>query len=165
MSTLIRSGGVVVNDDFAYLADDAAIPASGRIIVSFDRWLRERETLKDRTDLAIGVKIPNTTDVMQSWPSLAGRPLVALEFPTFADGRAYSQARLLRSRCKFEGELRATGNAVVRDQLFGMFRCGFDTFELRADQDVGSCLRAFADFSLAYQPAADTRTTVATMRN
>ncbi|WP_240433631.1 DUF934 domain-containing protein [Solimonas sp. K1W22B-7] len=87
-------------------------------------------------------------------------PLINLEFPGFADGRAYSQARILRDRHGYRGEIRASGGAVVRDQLHGMARCGINSFELRADQDPQVCLAAFEDFGLAYQPAADGALTV-----
>ena len=76
--------------------------------------------------------------------------LVALRFPKFADGRAYSHARLLRSRYGFRGELRAVGE-VLHDHLLFMQRCGFDAFELRADQDAGDALAAFSELSVQYQ--------------
>lgn len=82
--------------------------------------------------------------------------LVALRFPKFADGRAYSHARLLRSRYGFRGELRAVGE-VLLDHLLFMQRCGFDAFELRADQDAEDALAAFSELSVQYQglsPAA-----------
>src|SRR3546814_2142105 len=57
--------------------------------------------------------------------------LVALEFPRFGDGRAYSYARLLRERYGFKGELRAVGN-VLRDQFLFMLRCGFDALDRKS---------------------------------
>ncbi|MGB5063692.1 MAG: DUF934 domain-containing protein, partial [Candidatus Competibacter sp.] len=74
--------------------------------------------------------------------------------PKFSDGRAYSQARLLRERHGYRGEIRAVGD-VLRDQLFFMARCGFDAFEPRADRSLEDALAAFGDFSASYQPAAD----------
>ena len=153
MSALIRNRQVV-EDDCLTLADDTPLPPAGRVIVSLARWQKEADVLR-ATSLTVGVRIPNTADLAQAWPSLAERPLIALEFPAFPDGRAYSQARLLRDRYAYRGEIRATGAAVVRDHLFGMHRCGIDAFELRADQDPAVCLGAFRDFSLGYQPAAD----------
>ena len=72
--------------------------------------------------------LANTDDVMQVQDRLATAKLVVLNFPKFTDGRAYSQARLLRERLGYTGELRATG-AVLRDQLPFLLRCGFDSFE------------------------------------
>jgi uncharacterized protein (DUF934 family) len=80
--------------------------------------------------------------------------MVAVHFPKFNDGRGYSSARLLRERLGFAGELRAVGD-VLRDQLFLLARCGFDSFALRADQDPASALSAFKDFSVRYQAATD----------
>jgi len=91
------------------------------------------------------------------------QPLIALEIPKMADGRAYSQARVLRERYAYRGEIRAQGD-VLHDLLFNMARCGINAFELRADQDAQDCLRAFADFDLAYQQAADGVETVLQQR-
>ena len=77
-------------------------------------------------------------------------PLVALNFPAFADGRSYSNARELRQRFAYQGEIRAIGD-VLRDQLYYMSRCGFDSFDLRSDQDPESCLQALTDFKTGYQ--------------
>lgn len=150
MSQLI-SDSAVLDDAWTLLADDAALPASGQVIVSWDRWNAERAALEAST-LQIGLSLPNTLDVVAVLAELLARPLLALNFPSFADGRAYSQATLLRRRHRYAGELRATGQAVVRDQLQLMRSCGFDTFLLRADQDAVTCLASFHDMSIAYQP-------------
>ena len=75
------------------------------------------------------------------------------------DGRASSQARLLRERHGFRGELRATGD-VFRDAMYYMHRCGVNAFEVRPAQDLADALRAFGDFSLGYQGAADDPTPI-----
>jgi uncharacterized protein (DUF934 family) len=79
--------------------------------------------------------------------------LVAADFPGPADGRGYSQGRLLRERYGFSGEIRAAGY-VRRDQLFFLARCGFNSFQL-AERDLTDALEAFATFSAAYQPTND----------
>jgi uncharacterized protein (DUF934 family) len=71
---------------------------------------------------------------------------IALEFPKWNDGRAYSQARLLRARYRFGGEIRATGQVLV-DMLPLLVRCGFDTAELRADQSREAAERALSFFA------------------
>jgi uncharacterized protein (DUF934 family) len=81
---------------------------------------------------------------------------VALVFPNFRDGRAYSQARLLRERYGFRGELRATGE-VLRDQFLFLVRAGFDAFEVKKDVDVAAFAAAVARYSVFYQPTADGR--------
>jgi uncharacterized protein (DUF934 family) len=80
--------------------------------------------------------------------------LIAIEFPTPGEGRGYSQARLLRSRFAFDGELRAVGAAVKQDLLFIMSRCGFDSFELAPGQQLEAALAALSRYTVAYQPAA-----------
>jgi len=88
-------------------------------------------------------------------PFVDALPLIAIEFPTFADGRGYSVATLLRTRYGYRGDLRAVGNVLV-DQLFALKRAGFSSFELRFDQPHDAALRALHTFSEAYQTSADT---------
>jgi uncharacterized protein (DUF934 family) len=157
MSGLIRNRQIV-SDDRQWLDDEDALPDDGTpVIVSWTRWqaLLEGAEEDDGRHANAGVQIPNTLDLAEGWPHIARRSLIALDFPAFGDGRAYSQARLLRDRYGFGGEIRAAGQAVVRDQLFGLARCGVDSFQLRADQDPEACLAAFDTFSDAYQPACD----------
>lgn len=158
MSTLIRDRQIVA-DDYQLLADEAPLPAAGKVIVSLARWQQEDAALR-ASGLSVGVRIPNTVEITTVWADLADRPLINLEFPGFADGRAYSQARLLHDRFGYQGEIRASGAAVVRDQMHSMLRCGINSFELRADQNPQVCMGALQDFSLAYQPAADGISTV-----
>ena len=148
----IRDGQIVGND-WLTLADDTSLPAAGRVIVSLARWRKEREALLAST-WEVGVRIPNTDDVAALWPELENRPLIAVDFPKWGDGRAFSQARVLRERFAFKGEIRATGD-VARDQLQFMQRCGINAFELRADQDPALCLKSLNDFDIAYQHATD----------
>jgi uncharacterized protein (DUF934 family) len=157
MSALILDRRIAAND-WQTLADDAALPTSGKVIVSLKRLRAERAAL-EASGLAVGVRVPNTEDVSSLAPELAGLPLIALEIPKFGDGRAYSQARVLRERHGYRGEIRAQGD-VLHDQLFHMARCGINAFELRADQDPQDCLRAFGDYDLAYQRGADSMESV-----
>ena len=76
--------------------------------------------------------------------------LIALNFPVFSDGRPYSTARELRQNRKYTGEIRAVGD-VLRDQIFYMHQCGFNSFLLRHDQDPESCINALDDFKTNYQ--------------
>ncbi|SEP78298.1 Uncharacterized conserved protein, DUF934 family [Solimonas aquatica] len=150
MSALIKNGALVA-DEYRALADEDALPAQGAVIVTLKRWLEQQEVLR-ASGLRVGVLLPNTLDVATQWQALSDRPLLVLDFPAFADGRAYSQARLLRERYGFAGEIRAQGAAVVRDQLHSLYRSGFTSFALRADQNPEQCLAALKDFTLAYQP-------------
>jgi uncharacterized protein (DUF934 family) len=156
MSTVLRwrdGRAAIEADAWTALADEAVLPEQGKFILSLARWRKEQPALESAR-ARIGVRIPNTEDVLALWPELSGQPLLALEWPASGDGRAFTQARLLRERCGYRGEIRAVGD-VLRDQLQYMQRCGVDVFVPRADQDVDDCLRAFADFDLAYQATGD----------
>ena len=83
-------------------------------------------------------------------PALGQARVVAVRFPKFGDGRAYTIARLLRERYGYKGELRAVGE-VGRDHLYYMSQCGFDAFELRAGENPQEALAAFGDFSTSYK--------------
>jgi len=88
--------------------------------------------------------------------ALDGVDVVELEFPKFSDGRAFSQAFLLRRRLGFQGDIRATGDVLV-DQLVQMQRSGFSSAVLRADQDLAIAQRQFAHYARFYQgDAVDT---------
>jgi uncharacterized protein (DUF934 family) len=165
MGALLVRNGRVDADDVVILGDDDALPASGRAVVTLARWQAEREALAALTPKP-GVLLPNTVDIAEVWPLLADRDLICLSFPAFGDGRAYSQARLLRSRYGYTGELRATGAAVVADQAAEMERCGFDAFALRADQKPDLFIERLqtAHSRTWYQQPADARTVFALRR-
>ena len=91
-----------------------------------------------------------TNDVDPREASLAGVDRVDLQFPKFSDGRAFSQAFVLRRRMGFGGEIRATGDVLI-DQLVQMQRTGFSSAVLRADQDIGDAQRQFDRFARFYQ--------------
>ena len=141
-----------VGDDWILAAEDDLVPPGAKLIVGFDRYTAHPESFA--AAVAIGLLLPNTMDVVESWPSLSALPLIALQIPKFGDGRAYSQASLLRERCGYKGELRAIGDVLV-DQLHYLRRCGFDVLVPRGDQDPDACLRALKGFSSDYQSAAD----------
>ena len=89
------------------------------------------------------VELANDADPMLL--TLAGVDRIDLSFPKFTDGRAFSQAFLLRRRLDFKGEIRATGDVLV-DQLAQMDRSGFDVAVLRADQDLDVARRVLAAY-------------------
>jgi uncharacterized protein (DUF934 family) len=152
--TLIRrdaEGARLVEDTWTFVADDAPLPLAGEVIVTYARWRAE--------ELApggprVGLRVPGETDAAELAAALDRVELVEIELPKFTDGRAYSLARLLRDRHGYRGELRAAGD-VLRDQLFYLARCGFTSFRLAPGLDVADALRAFDDFTVTYQPAAD----------
>jgi uncharacterized protein (DUF934 family) len=150
-------GGKIADDSFVALADDAALPAGGDIVVSADRFLKDAEGLLDRAG-RVGVVWPNNRDIDALVPYLSRLAAVALVFPSFRDGRAYSQARLLRERYSYRGELRATGQ-VLRDQFVFMLRAGFDAFDVRKPRDAEAFAQTVKRYSVFYQPTGDGRIT------
>jgi uncharacterized protein (DUF934 family) len=124
---LVKSGKVV-EDRFVRVADGEPVPEQGPVIVSADRFLADADEFAQRQD-AVGVVWPNNRSVAELEPHLTRLALIALVFPAYKDGRAYSQARVLRERYGFRGELRATGQ-VLRDQFLFLIRAGFDAFEV-----------------------------------
>jgi uncharacterized protein (DUF934 family) len=159
---LIKDGRIAI-DPFTRVADGEPLPASGPILVGLARWQEDRGLLEPRAD-AIGIRLKPADPVEQIAADLDRVALVALEFPKFNDGRAFSQARILRQRYKYKAEIRATGR-VLRDQLLFMHRSGFDSFEVGDDVTPEILARALRTFSAAYQPAADDRRSVLSLRN
>ena len=153
---LVR-GGKISSDAFVHVADDAPIPGDGAILISAARFLEDPEALSRRVGRT-GVNWPNNRDVDDLVPYLDRLAVVALVFPTFRDGRAYSQARLLKERYNYRGELRATGQ-VLRDQFLFMLRAGFDAFEVKKDSDAEAFANTVKRYSVFYQPTGDGRMT------
>lgn len=130
-----------------------SMPAADNVIVPLAAWQALREQLVAREG-GLGVWLAGEHDPGAIAEDLQHFQVVAVQFPSFTDGRGYSTGRLLRERYGWRGELRAIGD-IQRDQLFYLARCGFDAFDLRAGEDPHVALGAFNDFSEAYQTSAD----------
>jgi uncharacterized protein (DUF934 family) len=154
--------GKIATDIYVHIADDAEIPADGAIMVPAARFLENAETLLQRPN-KVGVVWPNNRDLDELVPYLDRLAAVALVFPSFRDGRAYSQARLLRERYRFQGELRATGQ-VLRDQFVFMLRAGFDAFDVKKEKDADAFAETVKRYTVFYQPTGDGRTTALSRR-
>jgi len=131
------------------VANDGVVP------VPLADWLRQRN--------GSAVSLANTDDADGLQPHVAGLTLITLHFPKFSDGRAYSQARILRERLGYRGELRAVGN-VLQDQLPFLLRCGFDSFESEQKGFGEALIKARTLFSVVYQPTKDGRPTASQLR-
>lgn len=132
-------------------ADDSlvAVPAPQPYrILSLDQWKEVHDCWPK--DLPKGLAIPNDVDVEEFEADLGQFELISLSFPKWVDGRAYSQARLLRSRYRFKGEIRATGDVLV-DMVLLLARTGFDSAVLRHDQSLEAAERALGFFDEFYQ--------------
>jgi len=147
--------GQIVQDRYHYLTDDEPIPERVPVIVPARRFLADADALS-RRDGSLGVAWPNDRRIAELAPWLGHLALVALQFPKFRDGRAYSQARLLRETYGFRGTLRATGD-VLRDQFHFLIRAGFDSFEVKKPADASAFVQAASRYSVVYQPTADGR--------
>jgi uncharacterized protein (DUF934 family) len=158
---LVKAGRIA-EDRFVRVVDDAPLPDGTGAILPAARFLADAHDLVLR-QAPTGVVWPNDRKIAELAPYLDWIALVALVFPTFRDGRAYSQARLLRERYHFRGELRATGQ-VLRDQFVFLQRAGFDAFELTKDADAAAFAAAVHRYSVFYQPAADGRASTLTAR-
>lgn len=159
MTAILRDGAIAA-DEWVVLEDGRTEPpsAADKVIVTLARWQAEREALL-AAHAAVGVLVPNTADIEAVYPQIEDRPLIALQFPAFADGRALSQAVVLRKRLRFQRELRAVGD-IIRDLVFWLGRCGFDSIVPRKDQNLEGCRAALDELKVAYQAAADEHTPV-----
>ena len=162
MSGLVRNGELV-EDRFRPVAAGEALPQDGAVLVDFETWESSRDEILARGE-AVGVRLRSDQSPELIADTLGDLALVALEFPAFRDGRAYSYARILRERYGFAGEIRAVGE-VLMEQLHFMIRTGFDAFEISGPDPLAQYQRALADFSVWYQPTGDGRSTALQRRH
>ena len=160
MTKLIKSGAYA-QDVFAPVTDDAPLP-EGAVLVSLARFQKDRETLLAR-NTPIGVKLQSSEN-----PELLGADvnhfsLIALEFPKFRDGRAFSWARMLRTRLGFTGQIRAVGDFLY-DQVNYQHRVGFDAWEVPDNFTIEMFNRALAEMTNVYQPSTDGKKTIRELR-
>ena len=153
--------GKYAHDPFVAAADDVPLPA-GPAVVSLSRFLAERETLLARNaSLGVRLKAEESPDALGD--DAQRLSLVVLEFPKFRDGRAFSWARMLRTRLGYRGEIRATGDFLY-DQLAFMSRVGIDAFEVPDKITPEMLKRALHEMRFVYQPSADGRKTIRQLR-
>jgi uncharacterized protein (DUF934 family) len=146
----------IVQDRFIRI-EDGPVPDVAPVLVPAERFLADAKDYA-AINVPVGVLWPNSRRVSELEPYLKRLSLIALHFPTFKDGRAYSQARILRERYKFDGELRATGD-ILQDQFLFLLRAGFDAFEVKKDADAAAFAAATHRYSVFYQPTGDGRVT------
>jgi uncharacterized protein (DUF934 family) len=104
---------------------------------------------------ALGVQLEPADDEAQLLPFAAQLQLVVVNFPKSAEGRGYTQGRMLRERYGYRGELRACG-AVFLDQVFLLARCGFDAFDMAPGENLTLAAAELDRFSVAYQTVVGT---------
>lgn len=137
---------------------DTVIPGSGKVLVPLTVWLARENDLAPRLAAGeLGIWLESfelIEDLVASMTDINRLPVIAVNFPRFADGRGFSIATLLRTRFGYKNEIRAIGD-VLRDQLFYMHRCGFDAYLMRPDRSAEEALASLRDFSESYQGAVD----------
>lgn len=153
MPKLIDSLGNPVENNWLHLPKDATLEQVQQsnaklVLVPCKLWLMEKAALL-ATGKTFGVWLDSDEAATQIAADLSLLPLVALNFPTFMDGRAYSTAASMRQHLDYQGEIRAIGD-VLRDQLFYMKRCGFSSFDLKDSVKLEEARQALTDFSTTY---------------
>lgn len=147
----------IEENDLMHLAESEELSMESlpdeNISVPLSFWLANKTALM-ACEGAIAVQVAADETVEDLANDLSDIDMVVLPFVNFVDGRSYSHASKLRSRYNFVGEIRAVGD-VHFDHLGFLARCGCDAFELPDGDDHLSALKAFSEFSDAYQPAAD----------
>ena len=158
---LIKNGAFV-EDPFFFVPDGKAYPDEKGVIVTLARFQGERDNLFAHRNL-VGVRLASNENPTVLKADLHRLAVVVLEFPKFRDGRAFSWARMLRTRFDYKGEIRATGDFLL-DQLAFMARTGIDAFEVRQDVTLEQFHHAMTEISHPYQPAADGAKTIRELR-
>jgi uncharacterized protein (DUF934 family) len=151
---LIKNGRLA-EDRYVRVLDDAPIPDGVPAIVPAARFLADADEIL-RRDASTGVEWPNNRKIAELEPYLDRLAVIVLTFPNFKDGRGYSQARLLRERYGFVGELRAAGQ-ILRDQFLFLVRAGFDALEVAKPGDAEAFASSLARYTVFYQDAGDDR--------
>lgn len=155
MQRIIKNGEVV-DETWHLLPQEATLDGISNaddIIVPLALWREHAHALKVR-DGGLGIWLDAGEEVEEIADDLDSFQLIALNFPSFTDGRHSSTAYLLRTRYGYTGELRAIGD-VLQDQLFALRRVGFDAFAVRPDRDPYKALDALNTFSEVYQASSD----------
>jgi uncharacterized protein (DUF934 family) len=134
--------------------EDGDQPGDAPFTVTLGRWLESGKSLS-ALGQPFGVRLAAADDPEALAGDLPALSLIVLDMAVFTDGRPFSQARLLRERYGYTGELRARGD-FLRDQMFFLSRVGVDAFEFPEGTDLQDRLKAFDEFSVTYQAASDT---------
>lgn len=156
MPQLLKDGQVIDNTWQLIEAneDSQETLPNGDILVPVSMWQTNQSSILENHRGAVGLWINGDEEIEGIAESIITAPVIAINFPKFVDGRGFSVARLLRDRFGFKGELRAVGQ-IIRDQLFLLQRCGFNAFQFDSEIDLTEAVKSLADFSDAYQVAAD----------
>ncbi len=158
MRKIIKNRQIVQDDWQVLKLQEGDVPESPesvtvppKSIVPLAVW-QAQPGLHTRADVGVWLASDERPEALKD--AIKQLPVIAVDFPKFADGRGYSTAYNLRARLGYTGELRAIGD-VLRDQLFYMQRVGFDAFATRPDRSIEDALKGLSDFSEPYQQSWD----------
>lgn len=153
MPQLIKDRALTRNE---WVVASADTNAAQRLLLPPGEYVRAMAAGESAANRAVLLK-PEDQDLTPLLPYLSSLPLIAVHFGTTGEGRGYTQARLLRERHGYKGELRAVG-AVRTDQIYFLARCGFDAFDLVDGEDAATAIAQLDRFSVAYQTSAGSLT-------
>ena len=148
----IIKDAAIIDDHWLHVADDEELP-KGDVTVSKTRWQKDKPRLREHQG-QIGLRLEAADPIEEIADDLHELQLIELNFTTFTDGRAFSQAWLLRNRFHYCGEIRAVGNFML-DQVFYLHRTGVNAFQLQQADQFKAALSALNDFSVHYQASVN----------
>ena len=158
----VIKNGQWTENPWTHLSDEDALPATGAVTVSLKRFHAEHQALVARL-APIGLRLKPDERAHHVGAIANKFALIVLEMPYFKDGRAFSQARLLRERYGYKGEIRATGH-ILPDQAFFLARCGVNSIEVKPQTRLEPFADAFREFSVGYQSPRSARGTAPALR-
>jgi len=154
--------GTYADDPFTTVADDAALPEGKPVIVSLKRFQAERDALLARK-AALGVRLESAESPEALGDDVQRLSTIVLAVPYFKDGRAFSWARLLRTRLNYKGEIRVSGH-FLRDQISFYARVGVDAFDLSQNLSPEDIAHAMTEMSNVFQHSVDGRKSIWDLR-
>ncbi len=151
----VIKGNAIIDDPWQVVAVGETPNLAAPSLLPLQAWLELDEAARIGGNTAPWINSDEDFEAVVE--QLLKAPLIALNFPTFMDGRGFSSAETLRQKYGYQGELRAIGY-LIQDQLFFLKRCGFDSAQLRDGTDLEAAVKSLEDFSITYQTSADTET-------
>ena len=159
---MLIKNGRIADDPFFAIDDHEPVPSTGEILVSLERFVADKDTLLARP-YALAVRMDPGQSPLALAEDVHKLAAVVLQVGYFKDGRAFSWARLLRTRLSYKGEIRISGH-FLKDQIAFYTRVGADAFELTQNISPDDVDRAMLEISNVYQPSVDGRRTIRELR-
>jgi len=153
MANKIILDNAIVDNQWTLITDINAVEIPmGKIIIPLVVWNKNIQAFSKRAELP-GLLLNGDENPADFLGDIRLLKIIAVDFPVFTDGRGFSIGNLLRERYAYKGELRACGG-FIRDQLYYLKRCGFNSFQFNKDIDLDAAQKSLLDFSNDYQVSA-----------